>query len=132
MKSALVSRHDTLSEELASISTVQVGRVSVPSKTDRIETGSTLFIGDVDQLPANAQEMVMYFLDVVYSSNAPRPGRELCAARIVAATAEDHGERVAGGLFRTDLFYRLNTIHLRLPLLWDGNDSRLHSLLASL
>ena len=37
--------------------------------------------------------------------------------RVIAATHQDMEERVKAGLFREDLFHRLNVIRLRLPAL---------------
>ena len=125
-------RRDAIAEELASLSTMPADHASGSSKSGRIDTAATLFISDVDKLPSSAQDMVMYFLDVVYAPTTLPSGREFGTARVVAATTRDLSKRVAAGLFHADLFYRLNTIHLQLPLLWDADDSRLHSLLASL
>lgn len=125
-------RPDTMSETLASLSTIQAGHASGASKSGRGDAAAMLFISDVDELPSSAQEMVMYFLDVVYAPATSPSGPELGTARVVAATTKDLSKRVAAGLFQADLFYRLNTIHLQLPILWSADDSRLRSLLASL
>jgi two-component system, NtrC family, response regulator AtoC len=37
--------------------------------------------------------------------------------RVIAATSRDLSKRVADGLFREDLFYRLNVMHVRIPSL---------------
>jgi DNA-binding NtrC family response regulator len=121
-----------MSQALASLSTISADHASGPSESGRGDAGATLFIGDVDQLPSSVQEMVMYFLDVTYAPTTSPSGPELGTARVVAATTKDLSKRVAAGLFHADLFYRLNTIHLQLPILWDADDSRLRSLLASL
>jgi DNA-binding NtrC family response regulator len=125
-------RRDTMSETLASLSTIPAGHASGSSKSGRGDAAAMLFISDVDELPSSAQEMVMYFLDVVYAPTRSASGQELGTARVVAATTKDLSKRVAAGLFQADLFYRLNTIHLQLPILWSADDSRLRSLLASL
>ena len=42
--------------------------------------------------------------------------------RIISATNTDLGEEVAGGRFRQDLLFRLNTIEIRLPALRDRRE----------
>jgi propionate catabolism operon transcriptional regulator len=52
---------------------------------------------------------------------------------VVTATSDALSERVAAGLFRADLYYRLNVVHLAMPPVWDvEEDSQVHALLAAL
>lgn len=69
----------------------------------------------------------MYFLDVARGSQAL--DRQI---RVVVASTEILADRVTSGLFREDLYYRLNVIHLAMPRFWGPEDPQLHSLLASL
>ena len=69
----------------------------------------------------------MYFLEVTQGSDAAEP-----PVRIVVATTEDLPSRVAAGLFREDLFYRLNLVHLTMPRVLAAGDPQLDALLASL
>jgi len=47
-------------------------------------------------------------------------------ARILAATNVDLRARVAAGLFRADLFHRLNVVHLQVPALRERKEDVLH------
>ncbi|MHA6203518.1 sigma 54-interacting transcriptional regulator [Dyella soli] len=77
--------------------------------------GGTLFLDEVDTLSAKAQVTLLRFLE----SNEFRPiGGGLARvsdARVIAATNSSLRQRVADGLFRRDLEYRLNALYVRLP-----------------
>ena len=121
--------HQTILETLATIPT------STPSSSPRFADhadGWTLFIDDVDRLSPVAQEMLMLFLEATYPAGRPGISRDTCGGRVVAATSEDLTEHVTAGSFRSDLFYRLNVIHLAMPLVWKAGERQLHALLASL
>ena len=126
----VVGHHDTLFETLASMSTRFRGTRGThgPSADAAApDTPATLYIDQVERLTPDAQEMLMYFLDVARGSQA-LDGQ----IRVVVASTENLADRLTSGLFREDLYYRLNIIHLAMPRLWGPEDPQLHSLLASL
>jgi DNA-binding NtrC family response regulator len=78
-------------------------------------SGGTLFLDEVDSLSPHAQAALLRFLqDATYR---PLGGGQTHTAdtRIVAATNIDLAAAVAEQRFRSDLFYRLNVIALRIP-----------------
>ena len=121
--------HDALYEKLASLTAGTLSSVDWVGEGTRC----TLFVGEIDRLSPPAQEMLHYFLDVAYAAGASSQGTSGPAARVVTATSDALSERVAAGLFRADLYYRLNVVHLAIPLVWDvEEDSQVHALLAAL
>jgi two-component system nitrogen regulation response regulator GlnG len=66
-------------------------------------------------MPAEAQTRLLRVLqDGKYTSIGGRIPR-LTNARIIAATHRDLRNLIAGGLFREDLYYRLNVVPIRVP-----------------
>lgn len=84
----------------------------------------TLFVDHVDQLTPVAQEMLLYFLDVSQADrSAARNG--VVGVRLITATSTmDLTEQITAGCFSSDLYCRLNAIHLSMPLLSDVDESR--------
>ncbi len=77
--------------------------------------GGTLFLDEIGDMPAELQTRL---LRVLSDGNYYRVGgHQLIKAnvRIIAATHQDLEARAKQGLFREDLFHRLNVIRLRLP-----------------
>ncbi len=75
----------------------------------------TLFLDEVADLTAHAQ---VSLLRVLQQQEISRVGGEESIpvdVRVVAASHQDIAERVAAGLFRADLYYRLNGITVRVP-----------------
>ena len=75
----------------------------------------TLFLDEVDALPAKAQAALLRFLqDGLYR---PLGGarEERADVRIVAASNRCLEQEIAAGRFRNDLFYRLNLIGMDVP-----------------
>jgi DNA-binding NtrC family response regulator len=81
----------------------------------------------VEEFTPDAQEMLMYFLDVTQGAEAGDP-----QARVVATTNENLPDRLTAELFRADLFYRLNLVHLTMPRVLGAGDTQLGALPASL
>jgi len=79
--------------------------------------GGTLFLDEIGDMP---QELQTRLLRVLSDGNFYRVGGHQpikANVRVIAATHQDLEVRVKQGLFREDLFHRLNVIRLRLPAL---------------
>jgi two-component system response regulator GlrR len=83
----------------------------------RLAHRGTLFLDEVDSLPAKTQVALLRFLQ----DGSFRPlgsGREeRVDVRIIAASNRDLEGEVKAGRFRADLFFRLNLIAVRVPSL---------------
>jgi DNA-binding NtrC family response regulator len=80
-----------------------------------VAEGGTLFLDEIDSLPPHTQVKFLRFLqDQEYR---PLGGRKTSRAdiRIIAAANSDLEEAVRSRRFRSDLFYRLNVLPLKLP-----------------
>jgi two-component system, NtrC family, nitrogen regulation response regulator GlnG len=77
--------------------------------------GGTLFLDEIGDMPIEAQTRLLRVLQS--GEFMPVGGRVPIKAdlRIVAATHRDLRQLVGQGLFREDLFYRLNVVPIRLP-----------------
>jgi DNA-binding NtrC family response regulator len=82
----------------------------------------TLFLDEVGDLSLKGQgDLLRVLEDGFYRPvGSMRPKR--ADVRVVAATHRDLRARVAAGLFREDLLYRLNVVELRLPPLRDRTE----------
>lgn len=77
--------------------------------------GGTLFLDEIGDMPMEAQTRLLRVLqEGEYTTVGGR--RPISTdVRIVAATHQNLARRIDKGLFREDLFYRLNVVPLRLP-----------------
>ncbi len=81
--------------------------------------GSSLFMDEIGNLSIALQAKL---LTVLQNRNVTRIGSNKVIPvdiRLISATNKDIPEMVKQGLFREDLFYRINTIHLEIPPLRD-------------
>jgi two-component system nitrogen regulation response regulator GlnG len=79
--------------------------------------GGTLFLDEIGDMP---NELQTRLLRVLSDGQFYRVGGHMPLAanvRVIAATHQDLEARVKQGLFRDDLYHRLNVIRLRLPAL---------------
>ncbi len=87
-----------------------------------LAAGGTLFLDEVDDVPLAVQPKL---LRVLQNREFERVGGEKTLkadVRVVAATKQDIPQLIAQGRFREDLYYRLNTVTLRLPPLRERKD----------
>ena len=77
--------------------------------------GGTLFLDEIGDMPLEAQTRLLRVLQD--GSFTPIGGRKIINTdiRIVTATHRDLSDMIEEGLFREDLFYRLNVIQIILP-----------------
>jgi two-component system nitrogen regulation response regulator GlnG len=79
--------------------------------------GGTLFLDEIGDMPFDLQTRL---LRVLSDGDFYRVGGHSAIkanVRVIAATHQDLEKRVKDGVFREDLFHRLNVIRLRLPAL---------------
>lgn len=77
--------------------------------------GGTLFLDELGELPPEAQVKVLRVLNDGKVRRLGEPKERPVDLRIIAATNRNLIEEVAGGRFRSDLFYRLAVAMLKLP-----------------
>ncbi|MFZ1891032.1 MAG: nitrogen regulation protein NR(I) [Formosimonas sp.] len=94
------------------------------ARTGRFEeaSGGTLFLDEIGDMPLDLQARLLRVLSegVFYRVG----GNELVKAdvRIIAASHQDLAQRVAQGLFRADLYHRLNVVGIHLPPLRERSE----------
>jgi len=80
--------------------------------------GGTLFLDEIGDMPLDAQTRLLRVFDGAEPATNPKTGRRP-NVRVIAATNRDLRGLVAQGLFREDLYFRLNVAPIRVPPLRD-------------
>src|SRR6202008_2705077 len=88
-----------------------------PGKLEVADEG-TIFMDEIGEMTLRMQGLLLRFLETgeIQKVGADRSGSRV-DVRTIAATNRDLREMIAQGLFREDLFYRLNVIHITVPAL---------------
>ncbi len=84
--------------------------------------GGTIFLDEIGEMPLDTQ---VYLLRILESGEFMRVGSNKVIKtniRVLAATNVDLEERVRKGKFREDLYYRLNTVMIKVPALRERPD----------
>jgi two-component system nitrogen regulation response regulator GlnG len=77
--------------------------------------GGTLFLDEIGDMPMEAQTRLLRVLQQGEYTTVGGRMPIKTNVRIIAATNKDLGGQIRQGLFREDLFFRLNVVPLRLP-----------------
>lgn len=79
--------------------------------------GGTLFLDEIGEIPLHLQAKLLHFLQSKTYLPIGARGSKQADVRIIAATNRDLESMVAEGTFRSDLFYRINVLTVRIPAL---------------
>lgn len=77
--------------------------------------GGTLLMNEIGELSRGMQAKLLTFMDTKTFTRVGGEKSVTVNARLIAATNRDLEKEVAEGRFRTDLFYRLNVLRIRVP-----------------
>ena len=84
--------------------------------------GGTLFLDEVGNLPMNVQKTLLRFLQEKEFLRLGENTPTRVDVRVLSATNADLKQVVKNGIFREDLFYRLNVVNIHLPALRERSD----------
>ena len=79
--------------------------------------GGTLFLDEIGDMPAEAQTRLLRVLQEGEYTSVGGQTSVKANVRIIAATHRNLADMIKMGLFREDLYYRLNVVPVRLPAL---------------
>jgi len=77
--------------------------------------GGTIFLDEIGDTPKNVQVKLLRVLETGEYFRVGSSKLKKCDVRVVAATNQDLWQLVQDGSFREDLYYRLDTVKIKLP-----------------
>ncbi len=84
--------------------------------------GGTIFLDEIAEMPLGTQARLLRVLESGQYIKVGSSKVEKTNVRVIAATNVDVFDAVKNGKFREDLYYRLNTVPLRIPPLRDRKE----------
>jgi len=78
-------------------------------------TGGTLYLDEIAEIPLSTQVKLLRAIEEKEITRIGETKSKKIDVRIVSSTSRNLGERVSKGLFREDLYFRLNALSFRLP-----------------
>jgi transcriptional regulator with PAS, ATPase and Fis domain len=82
-----------------------------------VANGGTIFLDEVAELPLSTQVRLLRVLETGEFIKVGSSKSQKTNVRVVAATNVEIPAAIARGIFREDLYYRLNTISIHIPAL---------------
>src|SRR5689334_3984091 len=97
---------------------------AVDSRKGYFETvnGGTIFLDEIGELPLGTQARLLRVLESGEFIRVGSSKVQKTDVRVIAASNKDLLQLVHGGKFREDLYYRLNTVPIRVPALRDRKE----------
>lgn len=87
-----------------------------------IANGGTLFLDEVGELPMSTQVRLLRVLETGEFIKMGSSQVQKTNVRVVAATNLDIPKAISEGRFREDLYYRLNSVEIKVPALRDRKE----------
>ncbi|HYK77154.1 MAG TPA: sigma 54-interacting transcriptional regulator [Daejeonella sp.] len=87
-----------------------------------VVNGGTIFLDEVAELPIGTQARLLRVLETGEYIRVGSSKVQKTNVRVIAATNKDLFDAVKEDKFREDLYYRLNTVPLKIPALRDRKD----------
>jgi two-component system, NtrC family, response regulator PilR len=84
--------------------------------------GGTLFLDEIGELPVSVQAKLLRVLELGEVHRVGSLESRRVNVHVIAATNRDLRAEVAAGRFRSDLYYRLNIVEVKLPTLRDRRE----------
>jgi DNA-binding NtrC family response regulator len=85
-------------------------------------TGGTIFLDEIGELPLGTQARLLRVLETGEYIRVGSSKVQKTDVRVIAATNKDLLESTYNGRFREDLYYRLNTVPIKIPALRDRKE----------
>lgn len=97
---------------------------AVDSRKGYFETvnGGTIFLDEIGEMPLGTQARLLRVLESGEFIRVGSSKTQKTDVRVIAATNKDLLQLVQNGKFREDLYYRLNTVPIRVPALRDRRE----------
>jgi DNA-binding NtrC family response regulator len=97
---------------------------AVDSRKGYFETvnGGTIFLDEIGEMPLGTQARLLRVLETGEFIRVGSSKVQKTDVRVIAASNKDLLELVQHGKFRQDLYYRLNTVPIRVPALHNRKD----------
>jgi DNA-binding NtrC family response regulator len=97
---------------------------AVDSRKGYFETvnGGTIFLDEIGEMPLGTQARLLRVLETGEFIRVGSSKVQKTDVRVIAATNRDLLEQVQASKFREDLYYRLNTVPIRVPALRDRKE----------